>query len=244
MPPTRATGNIPRCSQPRSRGLTAATRSATAVLPIGSRGRVVPCGQCTYAHRRLRRAGSLTRRLAQRHTPSGRQRTRGNVGTGGHARAARSTADDARTTRRPVGWRRSWSTAHTSAECSRISPGVAPAARRRHARRQPAVGPRARRRHGARPPGRRRQDRGPARVVRGGRRRVRHPVAALDRQPAPRRGGELGPLLKIIETAVADLADSRSLAAADRRRPRPAARRRPRTSLQRSAAAHRGRRRA
>ena len=38
---------------------------------------------------------------------------------------------------------------------------------------------------------------------------------------------ELAPLLKIIETAVADLADVGPLAAQDRRRPRPAARRRP-----------------
>ncbi len=71
-------------------------------------------------------------------------------------------------------------------------PGAAPdaagqpaQARRRDARRQPSLGQGRRPRHRARPPGRRRQHRAAARLVRRGRHRGGHPVAALDRQPQP-----------------------------------------------------------
>ena len=64
--------------------------------------------------------------------------------------------------------------------------GAHPAAHRGHARRQPALGQGRRRRHRATataraPPTSSRC----SAVVRGGRRRGRHPVAALDRQPQP-----------------------------------------------------------
>jgi len=66
--------------------------------------------------------------------------------------------------------------------------GLRPAARRRHPRRQPALGEVGRCLVEGRPPGRGRQDRGAARVVRRGRGRGRHPLAAEHRQPVPPGG--------------------------------------------------------
>ena len=57
----------------------------------------------------------------------------------------------------------------------------------RDARRQPALGQGRRPRHRARPPGRRREHRAAARLVRRGRDRGGHAVAAVDRQPQPAR---------------------------------------------------------
>ena len=70
---------------------------------------------------------------------------------------------------------------------ARLPADEPPAARRRDARRQPALGPGRRRRHRARPPAGADNIAAAARLVRGGRRRGRHAVAALDRQPQPAR---------------------------------------------------------
>ncbi len=97
------------------------------------------------------------------------------------------TGDDDESTRRPRGVARCGLRRIRAPGPQGSPPGVAPASRRRHARRQPPVGPGPWGRHGERPPGRRRQDRGAARVVPRRRRRVRDPLAPLDRQPEPRR---------------------------------------------------------
>src|SRR5690606_14736982 len=54
IPPTRATGNMARCSQPRSRGLTAATRSAMA--PAARSG----CSAMRGVYLRNRKLGRCT----------------------------------------------------------------------------------------------------------------------------------------------------------------------------------------
>ena len=88
-----------------------------------------------------------------------------------------------------------------------LDPRSDPAARRRDPRRQPALGQGVRR---ARPPtghrARRRQDRRVPRLVRGGRCRGRHALAALDRTTSTARRTSSRRCCEIIEDVVTDLA--------------------------------------
>ena len=182
MPAASVSGALTRCSQPRSRGLISPVISARSSASWSS-----PC-RTDVVHAPEATGGTGRRGPRSRRTTD-------------HGVYHRAVADAGR-----VQGRRTASALPGLRGAD--GPGAAgrpdPEARRRDARRQPPLGQGRRPRHGPRPPRRRRQHRAAARLVRGGRRRGRHAVAALDRQPQPARPTELEPLLEIIEEAVAD----------------------------------------
>ena len=212
MPAASASGAVPRCSQPRSLGLTSARVSPTLSLrPPGSRPprwRARAAGSCTELSRGLAHARDVWR-VEQvtrcRDGPGGYHRC------GGRLEARRCGGCSTRPTRRGC-----------CAACRTTCPstsGVMLDGNRRWAK---AVGAR----HRPRPPRRRRQHRAAARLVRRGRHRGGHPVAALHRQPQPARGraraaaGDHRGRRRLPRRAAA-------LAAAPGGRARPAARRPP-----------------
>ena len=170
MPAARASGTVPRCSQPRSLGLTSASVSAS--------------DSARWSTCRADRPGSR-RRAPVAHGPNvpaavdDRPRSDDNhpighvaLSTIGPWRTGSAACGGCSTRRTRRGW---------SAGCLGQLPkhvGVMLDGNRRWAK---AVGAR----HRPRPPGRRRQHRAAARLVRRGRHRGGHALAALDRQPQP-----------------------------------------------------------